>query len=227
MFKGLHKYSAAVYDACLESFNALPLAAVVDKRFFCVHGGLSPELIKLDDLIKVRMILRLSRSCDITRLEQLNRFQEPGSSGLLCDLLWSDPVVNFGYEHEPSPHGPPLPPGTLFEHNATRGCSFFYTYVIHFPTSLGFSLKQAMLRYEAACKFLERNGLLGIVRGHEAQDAGCASSFSITISGSRVSFSCRHHLVLMVTPTKVYDVSQDTNEEVPVGDNGLQCTQLS
>ena len=27
-------------------------------------------------------------------------------------------------------------------------------------------------RYEAACKFLERNGLLGIVRGHEAQDAG-------------------------------------------------------
>ncbi|KIM55364.1 hypothetical protein SCLCIDRAFT_134899 [Scleroderma citrinum Foug A] len=131
----LHKYSAAVYDACLESFNALPLAAVVDKRFFCVHGGLSPELIKLDDLIK------------------LNRFQEPGSSGLLCDLLWSDPVVNFGYEHEPSSHGPPLPPGTLFEHNATRGCSFYYT-------------------YEAACKFLERNGLLGIVRGHEAQDAG-------------------------------------------------------
>ena len=27
-------------------------------------------------------------------------------------------------------------------------------------------------RYEAACKFLERNGLLSIVRGHEAQDAG-------------------------------------------------------
>lgn len=27
-------------------------------------------------------------------------------------------------------------------------------------------------RYEAACKFLERNQLLGIFRGHEAQDAG-------------------------------------------------------
>ncbi|KAL4074387.1 Metallo-dependent phosphatase-like protein [Scleroderma yunnanense] len=131
----LHKYSAAVYDACLMSFNALPLAAIVDKRFFCVHGGLSPELITLDDLLK------------------LDRFQEPGSSGLLCDLLWSDPVANFGYEHEPSPHGPPLPPGTTYEHNATRGCSFFFT-------------------YEAACKFLERNGLLGIVRGHEAQDSG-------------------------------------------------------
>ncbi|KAF8552664.1 Metallo-dependent phosphatase [Imleria badia] len=131
----LHKYSQAVYDACLESFNALPVAALVDGRFFCVHGGLSPELITLDDL------------------RRLDRFQEPGSSGLLCDLLWSDPVVNFGYEQESSAHGPALAPGTTFEHNATRGCSYFYT-------------------YEAACKFLERNGLLGIVRGHEAQDAG-------------------------------------------------------
>ena len=51
---GLHKYSQAVYDACLESFNALPVAALVDNRFFCVHGGISPELITLDDLRRVR-----------------------------------------------------------------------------------------------------------------------------------------------------------------------------
>ncbi|KAJ8584056.1 Metallo-dependent phosphatase [Rhizopogon salebrosus TDB-379] len=131
----LHKYSPAVYDACIASFCALPVAALVDNRFFCVHGGLSPELVTLEDL------------------RRLNRFQEPGSSGLLCDLLWSDPVVNFGYEQEHSQHGPPLPPGTTFEHNSVRGCSYFFT-------------------YDAACKFLERNNLLGIVRGHEAQDAG-------------------------------------------------------
>ncbi|KIJ15828.1 hypothetical protein PAXINDRAFT_11408 [Paxillus involutus ATCC 200175] len=112
----LHKYSQAVYDACLESFNALPVAALVDNRFFCVHGGLSPELISLEDV------------------RRLDRFQEPGSSGLLCDLLWSDPVVNFGYEHEPSAHGPALPPGTTFEHNATRGCSFFFTYMMYRKT---------------------------------------------------------------------------------------------
>ena len=35
------------------------------------------------------------------------------------------------------------------------------------------SLKSHWLdRYEAACRFLERNQLLGIFRGHEAQDAG-------------------------------------------------------
>ncbi|EIW75684.1 Metallo-dependent phosphatase [Coniophora puteana RWD-64-598 SS2] len=127
----LHKYSSAVYDACITSFQALPLAALVDKRFFCVHGGISPHLLTLQDL------------------HTLNRFDEPGSSGLLCDLLWSDPIADFGYEHEPSATGKP----THFQHNNVRGCSYFYT-------------------YSAACKFLETNGLLGIIRGHEAQDAG-------------------------------------------------------
>ncbi|CAK5274293.1 unnamed protein product, partial [Mycena citricolor] len=126
----LHKYSERVYDACVASFCALPITALVDGRFFCVHGGLSPELGLLSDIANV------------------NRFSEPGSRGLLCDLLWSDPIANFGHEDPRE-----VPPGTTFTHNATRGCSYFFT-------------------YEAACQFLERNGLLGIIRGHEAQDAG-------------------------------------------------------
>ncbi|KAJ7595549.1 serine/threonine-protein phosphatase 2B catalytic subunit [Mycena floridula] len=131
----LHKYTPAVYEACIKSFCALPISALVDHRFFCVHGGISPELVTLNDLAA------------------LDRFQEPGSHGLLCDLLWSDPVVNFGNEQQPGPHGTSLPVGTTFLHNQARGCSYFFT-------------------YEAACQFLERNGLLGIIRGHEAQDAG-------------------------------------------------------
>lgn len=53
---GLHKYSARVYEACIESFCALPITALVDGRFFCVHGGISPLLLQLSDLEKVRLL---------------------------------------------------------------------------------------------------------------------------------------------------------------------------
>lgn len=51
----------------------MPVAALIDNKIFCCHGGLSPNLRSLDQL------KRLSRPCDV---------QE---TGLLCDVLWSDP----------------------------------------------------------------------------------------------------------------------------------------
>jgi serine/threonine-protein phosphatase 2B catalytic subunit len=106
LFLGLHKYSENVYEACIRSFWSLPVAALVDSRFFCVHGGISPLLVTLNDILS------------------LDRFQEPGSDGLLCDLIWADPITNFGHETET---GNGVAPGTQFQHNATRGCSYFYT----------------------------------------------------------------------------------------------------
>jgi hypothetical protein len=56
-------------------------------------------------------------------------------------------------------------------------------------------------RYEAACKFLERNGLLGIVRGHEAQDAGYVPVVPC------IPFTCH--------PTRqIHDVPQDADQKV-------------
>ncbi|KAM4056303.1 calcineurin-like phosphoesterase [Hirsutella rhossiliensis] len=75
-----HKYSEAIYDACMESFCSLPLAAVMNKQFLCIHGGLSPELHTLDEL------------------RNIDRFREPPTQGLMCDILWADPLEDFGQE---------------------------------------------------------------------------------------------------------------------------------
>lgn len=65
----LYKYDLDVYDAIMDSMDALALACLVNKRFLCVHGGISPELLILNDISRI------------------NRFSEPPKHGVFCDLL--------------------------------------------------------------------------------------------------------------------------------------------
>lgn len=62
-----------VWKVFSDCFNCLPVAALIDDQILCMHGGLSPDLHNLDQ------IRNLDRPADVP------------DTGLLCDLLWSDP----------------------------------------------------------------------------------------------------------------------------------------
>ena len=102
----------------MESFCALPLAAIMNKQFLCIHGGLSPELHTMHDLQMVRLPeCSLNARSTHPILCQLDRFREPPTHGLMCDILWSDPTEDFGSEKV----------NDSFVHNHVRGCSYFFT----------------------------------------------------------------------------------------------------
>jgi serine/threonine-protein phosphatase 4 catalytic subunit len=49
--ESLRKYqSAEVWKICNEIFDLLPLAAVINQKIFCVHGGLSPNALSINDV---------------------------------------------------------------------------------------------------------------------------------------------------------------------------------
>jgi serine/threonine-protein phosphatase PP1 catalytic subunit len=39
-----------VWRTFVDCFNVMPIAAVVENKIFCVHGGLSPELINFEQI---------------------------------------------------------------------------------------------------------------------------------------------------------------------------------
>ncbi len=48
------RYSLKTFKTFNECFNCLPIAAIINKKIFCMHGGLSPELHSLNQINLVR-----------------------------------------------------------------------------------------------------------------------------------------------------------------------------
>jgi len=67
------RYNVKLWKTFGDVFNYMPVCALIDDRILCMHGGISPELTTLE------------------QIRQLPRPVDVPDSGLLCDLLWSDP----------------------------------------------------------------------------------------------------------------------------------------
>ena len=70
LFSKFFHFCFTIFPDC---FNCLPIAAIIDDKIFCCHGGLSPDLQNMEQ------IRRIHRPTDVP------------DTGLLCDLLWADP----------------------------------------------------------------------------------------------------------------------------------------
>lgn len=75
------RYNIKLWKTFTDCFNCLPIVALVEGTILCMHGGLSPDLKNIE------------------QLEEIERPLEVPDSGLVCDLLWSDPdddVIGWG-----------------------------------------------------------------------------------------------------------------------------------
>eukprot|EP01135_Chromosphaera_perkinsii_P002170 Nk52_evm5s218 gene=Nk52_evmTU5s218 len=65
--------NANCWKHCTRVFDYLTVAAIIDGKVLCVHGGLSPEVPTLD------------------QIRTIERNQEIPNEGAFSDLVWSDP----------------------------------------------------------------------------------------------------------------------------------------
>jgi len=108
----IYKYDLDIYDEVMNAFDNLPLAATINHKFFCIHGGLSPDISTLSDIL------------------DLDRHRETPREGPFCDLLWADPYddqpKSLNPDAEDYSDRPIQSPTTWFSYNETRQCSYVF-----------------------------------------------------------------------------------------------------
>jgi diadenosine tetraphosphatase ApaH/serine/threonine PP2A family protein phosphatase len=73
------RFSVQVYHKFVKSFAHLPYSAVLNNKYFCVHGGLSPELSLVEEIADIE------------------KPQISAASSLANDMVWSDPLDVNGF----------------------------------------------------------------------------------------------------------------------------------
>jgi len=73
------RYSVKLWKSFLPLFDFMPLCALIDDKILCMHGGLSPDLDKLEQIEKLA--------------DRRPIVVEPEKSTIALDLLWADPIA--------------------------------------------------------------------------------------------------------------------------------------
>ncbi|SCU83954.1 LAFA_0D07008g1_1 [Lachancea sp. 'fantastica'] len=74
-----YKYSQRIFEMFSRSFEALPLATVINDKYLVMHGGLSAD-----------------SSVSLKDYKGIDRFSQPPREGPFMELLWSDPQAGKG-----------------------------------------------------------------------------------------------------------------------------------
>jgi diadenosine tetraphosphatase ApaH/serine/threonine PP2A family protein phosphatase/Ca2+-binding EF-hand superfamily protein len=91
----------SIWESVNHAFDHLPLAALVDKKVLCIHGGLGQAVEKLSDLENLKKPIIIPS--EIEDMDQLTK-----ADRVILDALWSDPTDNdriLGVHHSPRGQG--------------------------------------------------------------------------------------------------------------------------
>ncbi|KAH0795996.1 Serine/threonine-protein phosphatase PP1 [Histomonas meleagridis] len=72
------KFNEHVFLSFVQSFQFLPISAIVNNQIFCVHGGISEQIKSFDDINKISKV----------------QIENPNLDSIESDLLWSDPSID-------------------------------------------------------------------------------------------------------------------------------------
>lgn len=75
------KTNKQVYSEFCTMFEYIPIGALIGRKIFCVHGGITPTLESVE------------------QVKEIKRPADASKKGFLADLLWSDPnpdITDFG-----------------------------------------------------------------------------------------------------------------------------------
>lgn len=146
-----------VWEAINSCFDSMPLAAVIDDKLFCVHGGIPPAwLLQRPNADEADSSQKLAGSMEAINSIPKHLPDPEVQSPLAWELMWSDPMCSKTSEL--------FPADTSIEDQDVLYTEDFQANPKR-RTAHMFSEK-------ALNEFLHFNGLSHVIRAHEVQQAG-------------------------------------------------------